>query len=266
MENKDQGIPFSKYPKRVIQQLFPQDKPIFWGPNQNTIFPGTYNEPSGWNPNELLEIPRVLRVFVGSKAGKCSCSSIHCVWELITFLQCKSVRQKYPYIFASLSTDAVLPYDSVPPTPDPYIAPYFGTKWPESFKVFDTSTVDDDGLCRSVVFTGPLISIPSSFAYVGYYNFVSWKKTCSLRYGGGEVFGCDNAFSISYVSLSELGDLQCNRNERIVLDSFSGSYDAYNIPGQEFVSVNMISSTTLPFSDYPTYLPEDCLDDPDPCA
>ncbi len=67
-ENKDKKFPRSDADKRgLIDHKFPADKPIFWGPNQFTQFPDTYNEPSGWRTNELLRIPQVLRLFTGGE-------------------------------------------------------------------------------------------------------------------------------------------------------------------------------------------------------
>jgi hypothetical protein len=67
MKNRDRWIPRSETAKHhVISQKFPAARPIFWGPNQFTVYPSQYNEPSGWKPNELLVLPRVARFFFGS--------------------------------------------------------------------------------------------------------------------------------------------------------------------------------------------------------
>lgn len=68
MENKDKKRPNSKAAKgRLIQTKFPKDRPILWGPNQDTVFPDTYNEPSDWHEKELLRIPQVVRFIYGGQ-------------------------------------------------------------------------------------------------------------------------------------------------------------------------------------------------------
>lgn len=68
MKNADNQIPVSKVMKNyTIVYKFPADKPIYWGPNQVTIYPATYNEPdqTQWKKNFILQIPRVTRFFFG---------------------------------------------------------------------------------------------------------------------------------------------------------------------------------------------------------
>lgn len=83
MKNADKQIPVSQVlTNKITAYKFPVDKPIFWGPNQVTVFPSTYNEPTGpWRSNVLLQIPRVARFFfgdgglLGGKGGTCAQNS-----------------------------------------------------------------------------------------------------------------------------------------------------------------------------------------------
>lgn len=66
MENKDEKRPVSKAAEgRLIQTKFPEERPILWGPNQDTTYPDTYNEPSDWREKQLLRIPQVVRFISG---------------------------------------------------------------------------------------------------------------------------------------------------------------------------------------------------------
>lgn len=65
-ENRDNEFPRSEAAKtELIRTDFPKEKPIFWGPKQDTTYPDTYNEPSGWREKELLRIPEVVRLIHG---------------------------------------------------------------------------------------------------------------------------------------------------------------------------------------------------------
>ncbi len=66
MKNKDKNVPKSivQASEVVIEKFIPA-KPIFWGPNQLTVYPDTYNEPRDWRDKEFINIPRVARFFFG---------------------------------------------------------------------------------------------------------------------------------------------------------------------------------------------------------
>lgn len=71
MRNRDKGIPSSdKAKQESISTNFPKEKPIFWGPGQETKYPTTYNKPVGWHENEVLHIPRVARFIIGGQVSK----------------------------------------------------------------------------------------------------------------------------------------------------------------------------------------------------
>lgn len=58
--NQDRFIP-TPFPKRVIQDKFPEKYPIFWGPNQRILEDGKYVEPSGFISNRALIVPKIVR-------------------------------------------------------------------------------------------------------------------------------------------------------------------------------------------------------------
>lgn len=69
MKNKDGYFPASKVASgHFFMYKFPLERPIFWGPGQDTIFPATYVEPDKdrWRNNEILQIPKVARFIMGS--------------------------------------------------------------------------------------------------------------------------------------------------------------------------------------------------------
>jgi hypothetical protein len=47
--------------RRIIKHKFPQEYPIFWGPNQRILEDDVYVEPEGWISNVLLNPPSVVR-------------------------------------------------------------------------------------------------------------------------------------------------------------------------------------------------------------
>jgi hypothetical protein len=51
---------------------FPQERPIYWGPNQDTKYPSTYVEPdvSLFRDKAALHIPVVVRFFIGNSNGE----------------------------------------------------------------------------------------------------------------------------------------------------------------------------------------------------
>lgn len=64
MRNRKQQTPKSEAAQdRSARHDFPEARPIFWGPNQFTKYPDEYEEPSDWHQNEVLRIPRVVRLF-----------------------------------------------------------------------------------------------------------------------------------------------------------------------------------------------------------
>lgn len=64
--NKARGVP-KPFPLTVIQHKFPPERPIFWGPNQETTYPDIYNPPKDWRDKEALHIPEVVRFIVGGR-------------------------------------------------------------------------------------------------------------------------------------------------------------------------------------------------------
>lgn len=48
-------------PQSPLQYYFPEDRPIFWGPNQLILEDAVYVEPSGWKFLEALLVPKVVR-------------------------------------------------------------------------------------------------------------------------------------------------------------------------------------------------------------
>jgi hypothetical protein len=62
--NKNLGLP-KGFEGNLVKQKFPAAKPIFWGPNQTTLYPGVYTEPSDWNHLEMMKIPAVVRFITG---------------------------------------------------------------------------------------------------------------------------------------------------------------------------------------------------------
>jgi hypothetical protein len=68
--NRDKGVPESENPNRPLITDFPIKNPIFWGPGQATKFPDEYSKPEGWKANEVLNIPKVVRYFIGYKPAE----------------------------------------------------------------------------------------------------------------------------------------------------------------------------------------------------
>lgn len=68
MKPKSNRVPIGP-DKKPIDRNFPATEPIFWGPEQDTAYPDVYNLPKNWRENELLAIPRVVRLVYGGAAA-----------------------------------------------------------------------------------------------------------------------------------------------------------------------------------------------------
>lgn len=77
--NKSRQVP-RPFPRRVIQDKFPEQYPIFWGPNQRILEDDKYVEPSGFKSRRLLNPPKVVR-FITDAHEEEATSQFSCTYE-----------------------------------------------------------------------------------------------------------------------------------------------------------------------------------------